>query len=155
MQKFREINLFTIIGFYQKSSSEDTNVNVEDNCHLFQCLTKFIVDTSATVPEEVSLSILQCLIPMAGEILYDNSKKSAMFQDIMTVLTTLASAGSGIGHIQLFKACAEWMQVCCKDKLCELSTEDDNKDDVMVDNACRILEYVSYFSKSYSHSTIS
>merc|ERR1711976_185496 len=49
----------------------------------------------------------------------------------------------GIGHIQLFKACAEWMQVCCKDKLCELSTEDDNKDDVMVDNACRILEYMS------------
>ena len=79
---------------------------------------------------------------MAAEILYDNSKKALMFQDMISVLTTLASAGSGIGHVQLFRACAEWMQKCCKHRLCELSIESENKD-MMVENACRILEYMS------------
>ena len=55
----------------------------------------------------------------------------------------LASAGSGIGHVQLFRACAEWMQKCCKHRLCELSVESENKEDLMVENACRILEYMS------------
>ena len=40
---------------------------------------------------------------MAAEILYDNSKKAPMFQDIMLALTTLASSGSGMGHVQLFR----------------------------------------------------
>ena len=141
-------NIFTIFflnlaGFYQKSTSNEDNATlVEENCHLLHCLTKFIVETSTTVPEEVSLSILSCLIPMAAEILYDNSKKALMFQDMISVLTTLASAGSGIGHVQLFRACAEWMQKCCKHRLCELSIESENKD-MMVENACRILEYMS------------
>ena len=61
------------------------------------------METSTTVPEDVSSSILSCLIPMAAEILYDNSKKAPMFQDIMLALTTLASSGSGMGHVQLFR----------------------------------------------------
>ena len=47
--------------------------------------------------------------------------------------------------IEYFRACAEWLQKCCKHRLCELKiTENETKeDDVMVENACRILEYMS------------
>ena len=47
---------------------------------------------------------------MASELLTENSKQCHVFQDLMLVLTTLANAGSGIGHVQLFRACAEWMR---------------------------------------------
>ena len=95
---------YIIAGFYQKSITEEDNATaIEENSHLLHCLTKFIMETSATVPEDVSSSILSCLIPMAAEILYDNSKKAPMFQDIMSALTTLASSGSGMGHVQLFR----------------------------------------------------
>ena len=58
----------------------------------------------------MSLTILNCLLPMASELLTENSKQCHVFQDLMLVLTTLANAGSGIGHVQLFRACAEWMR---------------------------------------------
>ena len=56
----------------------------------------------------------------------------------MLVLTTLANAGSGIGHVQLFRACAEWMRKGHSD----FFAKSDDKEDVMIDNACRILEYM-------------
>ena len=114
---------------------------IEENCHLLHCLTNFIVETSSTVPEEVSLTILNCLIPMATEMLTDNSSQSLLFQDLMLVLTTLANAGSGIGHVQLFRACAEWMRKSCRAYLGEADGR--NSDHAMIENTCRILEYVS------------
>ena len=118
---------------------------IEENCHLLHCLTNFIVETSSTVPEEVSLTILNCLIPMAADMLAaDNAKlQSHMFQDLMLVLTTLANAGSGIGHVQLFRACAEWMRKSCRAYLGEAEDHRNGEDHVMIENTCRILEYVS------------
>ena len=62
----------------------------------------------------------------------------AIHVDLMLVLTTLANAGSGIGHVQLFRACAEWMRKGHSD----FFAKSDDKEDVMIDNACRILEYM-------------
>ena len=138
-------------GLYEDSSSNATKdesaMIIEENCQLLHCLTNFIVDTNSTIPEEVSLTILNCLIPMAAEMLADNSKHVFMFQDVMMVLTTLANAGSGIGHVQLFRACAEWMQKNCRSHInkatdSENTTAETNNEDVMVENTCRILEYM-------------
>ena len=75
---------------------------------------------------------------MASELLTENSKQCHVFQDLMLVLTTLANAGSGIGHVQLFRACAEWMRKGHS----EFFGKSDDKEDVMIDNACKILEYM-------------
>ena len=137
-------------GLYEDSSTTTTTKDesamiIEENCQLLHCLTNFIVDTNSTIPEEVSLTILNCLIPMAAEMLADNSKHVYMFQDVMMVLTTLAN-GCPIGHVQLFRACAEWMQKNCRSHI-NKSTNDEatsetNQEDVMVENTCRILEYM-------------
>ena len=75
---------------------------------------------------------------MASELLTENSKQCHVFQDLMLVLTTLANAGSGIGHVQLFRACAEWMRKGHS----EFFSKSDDKEDVIIDNACKILEYM-------------
>ena len=126
-------------GFYDESSKDETNaIVIEENCHLLHCLTNFIVKTN--IPEEVSLTILNCLLPMATELLVkDQVKQCQVFQDLMMVLTTLANAGSGIGHVQLFRACADWMR---KEYGGFLTA---NHEDAFVENACKILEYVSLF----------
>ena len=125
-------------GLYE--SKDESAMIIEENCQLLHCLTNFIVDTNSTVPEEVSLTILNCLLPMAAEMLADNSKHIYMFQDVMMVLTTLANAGSGIGHVELFRACAVWMQNDCRSHI--NGADPEANDDVMVENTCRILEYM-------------
>jgi hypothetical protein len=84
---------------------------LEENRQLLQLLARYIVEENNPVPEEVSLTLLGCLIPQ-GNALLSPSSEGMPFAELMSILSTLASAGSGIGHVQLFRTAAEWLSTC-------------------------------------------
>ena len=60
---------------------------------------------------DVPLTILSLLSPAAAELLATPSGPAVGFPDLMAVLVGLAAAGQGQGHVILFKAVLEWLQV--------------------------------------------
>ena len=57
------------------------------------------------------LTILSLLSPAAAGLLATASGPTVGFPDLMAVLVNLAAAGQGQGHVILFQAVLEWMQV--------------------------------------------
>jgi len=89
----------------------EENATLEENRQLLQMLAKYIVEENNPVPEEVSLTLLSCLIPLGNSLLSPTSE-GMPFADLISILATLASAGSGVGHVQLFRASTEWLATC-------------------------------------------
>jgi E3 ubiquitin-protein ligase UBR4 len=98
-------------GMCSRQSESDESAILEENRQLLQLLAKYIVDETNPVPEEVSLTLLGCLVPQ-GNALLSPSSEGMPFAELMSILATLASAGSGVGHVQLFRACTEWLSTC-------------------------------------------
>jgi E3 ubiquitin-protein ligase UBR4 len=63
------------------------------------------------VPEDVALALLVCLIPQ-GQALLSPTSEGMLFAELISILSTLASAGSGRGHVDLFRAAMEWLATC-------------------------------------------
>ena len=136
-----------------KSLDPSQMAAVYDNRALLQSLSKYIVREETSIPEEVALSILKCLLPMGAKALNPMPTASAStdglgFGDLIVVMKTLAGAGSGIGHVQLFRECTGWLAVCNKyiaqknvvEKLEEGVTSGNHA--AMVENACQLLNYM-------------
>ena len=66
------------------------------------------------VGEEVSLSLLKCLIPLGNELLPDVpgewSNIGSKFGDLMNTAAVLAGAGDGAGHLTLCAAVIKWLE---------------------------------------------
>ena len=62
----------------------------------------------SVVGEEVCLTILYALLPMASNVL-SSSNIGLGFSELMGIMATLAGAGQGGGHLHLFKAAIQWM----------------------------------------------
>lgn len=60
--------------------------------------------------ENVSVTILEALIPLGHHIL-SPAIEGAGFPELMRVMSTLADAGSHKGHIRLFAAATEWIEI--------------------------------------------
>lgn len=114
------------------SVSPGSSVQITENRHvdaihenriLLQSLSKFFVKDNTPIPEDVSLTILKCLLPMAQLLLLPDHPGFG-FTDLMLVMATLANAGSGIGHVQLFEATLDWM-VGVKKRLVDKQREKD------------------------------
>ena len=89
----------------------EESATLEENRQLLQMLAKYIVEENNPVPEEVSLTLLSCLIPLGNSLLSPTSE-GMPFAELISILATLASAGSGVGHVQLFRASTEWLATC-------------------------------------------
>lgn len=124
---------------------------VYDNRALLQSLSRYIVREETQIPEDVALSILKCLLPMGAKAL--NPSATAVeglgFGDLIAVMKTLAGAGSGVGHVQLFRECAVWLE-SCKNYIVQKNVIEKLEEGVgsgkhvsMVENACHLLNYVS------------
>lgn len=59
---------------------------------------------------DVSITILQALIPLAYHILSPTIEGNR-FSELMHIMSTLADAGSEKGHRLLFKAATEWVEL--------------------------------------------
>ena len=63
----------------------------------------------SAVSEEVPRVILNTLTHMGGE-LFTPAALTAAHGGLVSAMATLASAGSGQGHVPLFAACADWLK---------------------------------------------
>lgn len=74
-------------------------------------LLKFLVlSYCSNVSEEVAVTILCALIPIGSHILSPVVEGTG-FAELMVVMATLADAGTGKGHIHLFSAATEWLEL--------------------------------------------
>ncbi|CAD6222096.1 GSCOCG00011717001-RA-CDS, partial [Cotesia congregata] len=92
------------------SFNEDYQLMQEHN-QLLQSLTNYIVKANSTLSENVSTTILEALIPW-GYHLLSSSIEGAGFSELMQVMITLADTGNDEGHILLFKAATDWVELC-------------------------------------------
>lgn len=60
------------------------------------------------IPEDVSHMLLKCLIPLSTDVLSPTNDGSGA-SELMVAMANLAGAGTGYGHIWLFKACISWL----------------------------------------------
>ncbi|XP_008200345.2 E3 ubiquitin-protein ligase UBR4 isoform X1 [Tribolium castaneum] len=118
----------------QVETSDEQKSLIQENSQLLQALTSFIVKQNSNVSEEVALIILKALIPLGAYILSPQIN-GVGFTDLMVVMTMLADAGSGKGHSFLFPATSDWVELCNK--------YFDDKNQVMLDAGCCILDYLS------------
>lgn len=80
---------------------------VQENRQLLQLLTTHIVRDNSQVGEGVCTVLLSTLIPMATDMLANGDGTG--FPELMVIMTTLASAGQGVGHLQLHRAAIDWL----------------------------------------------
>lgn len=90
--------------------NSDEGGHIQENRLLLQSLTTYIVKDNSHVGEEVAMAILEALIPMGSQILSPTSEGIG-FSELMVVMATLAGAGSGTGHVCLFKVAAGWLEL--------------------------------------------
>jgi len=98
-------------GLGGRPLESEESATLEENRQLLQMLAKYIVEENNPVPEEVSLTLLSCLIPLGNSLLSPTSE-GMPFAELISILATLASAGSGVGHVQLFRVSTEWLATC-------------------------------------------
>ncbi|XP_077863519.1 E3 ubiquitin-protein ligase UBR4-like, partial [Saccoglossus kowalevskii] len=84
---------------------------VQENRLLLQGLTSYIVKENSHVNEDISATLLKAILPMGSQLL---DSVGTGFSELMVVMATLAGAGSGSGHLELFKAATDWLEECKK-----------------------------------------
>lgn len=57
------------------------------------------------------MTVLNALIPMGVPMLKAGGGDLSGFPELMIVMHTLAAAGSGTGHLQLFQATTAWLDL--------------------------------------------
>ncbi|XP_019625025.1 PREDICTED: E3 ubiquitin-protein ligase UBR4-like [Branchiostoma belcheri] len=89
-----------------KSESDEKDSCLSENRFLLQTLTSHLVKDTFSLGEDVGQTLLRALLPMGTQMLQDGGTG---FTDLLIVMATLAGAGSGTGHVQLFQAAIDWI----------------------------------------------
>ncbi|XP_008551349.1 E3 ubiquitin-protein ligase UBR4 isoform X1 [Microplitis demolitor] len=95
----------------QISSFNEDHQIMQEHSQLLQALTNYVVKANNSLDENVSATILQALIPWGYHIL-SSSIEGAGFSELMQVMSTLADTGNDKGHVLLFKAATDWVELC-------------------------------------------
>ena len=126
-----------------------------DNCALLMNVTSYLVDDfggthlNEDILNETVMTVFSCLTSL-GTLLVSPTSEGMAFADLMAVLVNLAEEESGLGHVQLFKACLEWlyngktylMQKNVIEKL-EQGITTSGCHSVMLENMCYVLNYLN------------
>ncbi|XP_015606097.1 protein purity of essence isoform X2 [Cephus cinctus] len=122
------------------SPNEDQH-SMHENNQLLQALTNYIVKENSNVSEDVSVTILQALIPIGYHIL-SPVVEGVGFPELMQVMSTLADAGTDKGHVQLFKAATEWVELC-KQQLMNKDPQGMDRPSPYIEAGCCVLNYIA------------
>lgn len=127
--------------------TDRSTASMETDLVFLKSLSKLVALNNSPIHEDVAQAFLKALIPMASSAL-TVSNESTVFVDLLSVMSTLASAGSGSGHIKLFRSSNEWLEIC-KNYLVQKNVVEKleigntvGKHMSMVENACHLLLYV-------------
>jgi E3 ubiquitin-protein ligase UBR4 len=69
------------------------------------------MSSCSAVSFKVSQTLLMALIPMGRKLLSGPQTAMAGFPELMVVMHSLAGAGNGAGHLDLFQAATDWLQL--------------------------------------------
>ncbi|XP_054157835.1 E3 ubiquitin-protein ligase UBR4-like [Oppia nitens] len=120
----------------------------QENRILLQNLTSYIVKDTSAVDEEVATVFLSALIPMGSQILSSTSEVLG-FSELMQIMTTLAGAGTGAGHLELIKAVIGWLDTCKrylsqKDVIEKLQNNiNTGRHQMIMESTCHMLSYLA------------
>ncbi|RZF46968.1 hypothetical protein LSTR_LSTR017013 [Laodelphax striatellus] len=118
----------------------------QENHQLLQFLTAYIVKDNSDnhAKEAVAITLLEALIPMGSELL--SVSEGAGFSELMVVMATLADAGSGKGHLNLFTAATKWLDICkeylCRKEVVSKLESGHGGPNMMVDSTSYLVNYL-------------
>ncbi|KAK7478490.1 hypothetical protein BaRGS_00030249, partial [Batillaria attramentaria] len=127
---------------FKPPQDEDEDSTVRQNRYLLQSLTLYIVKDTSNMGEEVAMAILNALIPMGGPLLTDGSGDLSGFPELMMVMHTLAVAGNGTGHLQLFQATTNKGHLSEKEVKEHLIQTGKPSTPGLMDTLCCLLSYI-------------
>ncbi|EZA56295.1 E3 ubiquitin-protein ligase UBR4 [Ooceraea biroi] len=123
----------------QSATSSDEQHSIHENSRFLRALTNYIVKNN--VGSNVSITILQALIPLAYHILSPTIEGNR-FSELMHIMSTLADAGSEKGHTLLFKAATEWVELC-KEQIMNRDPQTFDKPSPYIEAGCCMLNYIA------------
>ncbi|XP_066587252.1 E3 ubiquitin-protein ligase UBR4 [Prorops nasuta] len=122
-------------------ANNDEQHSIHENSQLLQALTNYIVKKKGSISEDVSITILQALIPL-GYYILSTSIEGNGFPELMRIMSTLADAGSDKGHLVLFRAATDWVELC-KQQLMNKDAHNLEKSSPYIEAGCCILNYLA------------
>uniref|UniRef100_A0A2R5LN58 Putative e3 ubiquitin-protein ligase ubr4 n=1 Tax=Ornithodoros turicata TaxID=34597 RepID=A0A2R5LN58_9ACAR len=152
MSKLKELDTEALEGWLTKvvvgkGQQNDEAGNIQENRLLLQNLTSYIVKDNSELSTEVAQAFMKALIALGSRIPWESDGLD--FWDMMGVMATLAAAGSGKGHLQLFVAATEWLEksigcIAIKDVLEKLEENAvEGKHQALMESTCHLLSYIA------------
>ncbi|KAK2587956.1 hypothetical protein KPH14_004040 [Odynerus spinipes] len=129
------------VGSNQVTNTNDDQHSVHENSRFLCALTNYIVKEKSATSEDVAVTILQALIPLGYSILSPTIEGTG-FSELMHIMSTLADVGSGKGHLMLFEATTEWVEIC-KDQLMNKDPQTLDKSSPYIEGGCCMLNYIA------------
>ncbi|XP_032676900.1 protein purity of essence isoform X4 [Odontomachus brunneus] len=125
----------------QPVTNNDEQHSIHENSRFLRALTNYIVKDKSNTSVDVSITILQALIPLAYNILSPTIEGNR-FSELMHIMSTLADAGSEKGHRLLFKAATEWVELC-KEQIMNKDPQTLDKPLLYIEASCCLLNYIA------------
>ncbi|XP_014478762.1 PREDICTED: protein purity of essence isoform X5 [Dinoponera quadriceps] len=125
----------------QPAANNDEQHSIHENSRFLRALTNYIVKDKSNTSVDVSITILQALIPLAYHILSPTIEGNR-FSELMHIMSTLADAGSEKGHRLLFKAATEWVELC-KEQIMNKDPQTFDKPSPYIEAGCCMLNYIA------------
>lgn len=129
-------------GSNQPAVSNDEQHSSHENSRFLRALTNYIVKDKSNVNTNVSITILQALIPLAYHILSPTIEGNR-FSELMHIMSTLADAGAEKGHTLLFKAATEWVELCKEQIINKDPQTFDKPSSPYIEAGCCMLNYIA------------
>uniref|UniRef100_A0A2C9K8S7 UBR-type domain-containing protein n=1 Tax=Biomphalaria glabrata TaxID=6526 RepID=A0A2C9K8S7_BIOGL len=147
-----------LVKIIQGSEEKATDQVVKENCGLFQTLIQHIVKEKSPIGEDGVITILQSILPMGTTMLESGKPNDLLaFPDLMLIMQTLASAGTGNGHVHLFQSTIHWLELCksslTKTESLESAIKNESEQQGMVETLCCLLSYIGHILWSLKRST--
>ncbi|KAL0119215.1 hypothetical protein PUN28_009656 [Cardiocondyla obscurior] len=125
----------------QHTTTNDEQITIHENSRFLRALTNYIVKDKSNFSANVSITILQVLIPLTYQILSPIIEGNR-FVHLMHIMSTLADAGQEKGHTLLFKAAIEWVELC-KEQIMNKDPQSFDKPSPYIEAECCILNYIA------------
>ncbi|XP_076048949.1 E3 ubiquitin-protein ligase-like protein poe isoform X2 [Oratosquilla oratoria] len=119
------------------SSTATATETTPDSWQFLKTLTAYIVAQTEPDTEEVSHTLLKSLVPLGAKLVEGGTECIGNLTHLLPVMTRLAGAGSGSGHITLFRATSQWIMQCKQHVVGE------EKSPVLLEAVCYLLNYIN------------
>jgi len=137
----------------QPVTNNDEQLTIHENSRFLRALTNYIVKDKSNFSANVSITILQILIPLTTYHILSPTIEGNRFVHLMHIMSTLADAGLEKGHTLLFKAAIEWVELC-KEQIMKKDPQTFDKSELHSRHSERNLSTADAISRSSHQPTV-